>query len=58
MGPSCVICRTRLCASTPIIPNLAVDNAVEKCIEALRTNGIDEWEITGIKFIEWQTRKE
>jgi len=43
---------------TPITPNLAVDNAVEKYVEALRTNGIDGWEINGTKFQEWQIRKE
>ena len=56
--PSCAICRTGLSMYTPITPNLAVDNAVEKYVEALRTNGIDGWEINGTKFQEWQIRKE
>jgi hypothetical protein len=41
-----------------MIPNFAVDNAVEKHVEALGTSGIEGWESAGTKFKEWQTRKE
>jgi hypothetical protein len=41
-----------------MIPNFAVDNAVEKHVAALRAGGIEGWEHAGAKFKEWQARKE
>jgi hypothetical protein len=55
--PSCAICRTRLSVDVPMIPNFAVDNAVEKHVHALRIGGIEGWEKDGSKFAEWQGRK-
>jgi len=40
-----------------MIPNFAVDSAVEKHVQALCINGIEGWETAGSKFAEWQTRK-
>lgn len=40
-----------------MIPNFAVDNAVEKHVQALRISGIEGWEKDGTKFVEWQGRK-
>jgi hypothetical protein len=40
-----------------MIPNFVVDSAIEKHVEALRTNGIEGWESAGTKFMEWQARK-
>ena len=56
-SPLCATCRASLSADAPMIPNFAVDSAVEKHVEALRNNGIDGWESTGTKFMEWQARK-
>jgi hypothetical protein len=55
--PSCAICRANLSVDAPMIPNFAVDSAVEKHVEALRTSGVDGWESDGSKFTEWQARK-
>jgi len=56
--PSCAICRANLSVDAPMIPNFAVDNAVEKHVQALRNSGVDGWESDGTKFAEWQARKE
>ncbi|KAH9065950.1 hypothetical protein EDB87DRAFT_1594004 [Lactarius vividus] len=55
--PSCAICRANLSVDVPMIPNFAVDNAVEKHVHALRIGGMEGWEIDGSKFAEWQGRK-
>jgi hypothetical protein len=57
-GPTCAICRANLSVDAPMIPNFAVDSAVEKHVQALRTSGVDGWESDGSKFTEWQSRKE
>lgn len=57
-APSCAICRADLSVDAPMIPNFAVDSAVEKHVQALRTSGVDGWESDGSKFTEWQARKE
>jgi hypothetical protein len=55
---SCAICRANLSVDAPMIPNFAVDSAVEKHVQGLRTSGVDGWESDGSKFTEWQARKE
>lgn len=57
-APCCAICRASLSVDAPMIPNFAVDNAVEKHVEALGSSGIEGWESAGTKFKEWQARKE
>ena len=57
-APSCAICRANLSVDAPMIPNFAVDSAVEKHVQALRTSCVDGWESDGSKFTEWQARKE
>jgi len=57
-APSCAICRANLSVDAPVIPNFAVDNAVEKHVQALHNSGADGWESDGTKFAEWQARKE
>lgn len=49
--------RTRLLRTT-IIPNIAVDNTVEKHIEILASNGGREWQSGGKSFVERTARKE
>jgi len=56
-APSCAICRASLSVDAPMIPNFSVDNAIEKHVQALRTNGIEGWENDGSKFTEWEARK-
>jgi hypothetical protein len=40
-----------------MIPNFAMDSAIEKHVQALGTSGVEGWESEGSKFIEWQARK-
>lgn len=42
----------------PMIPNIAMDNTVEKHIKALALSGTREWEPGGQKFREWEGRKQ
>lgn len=55
---TCAICRTRLSKSTPMIPNITLDNTVEKHVQALRTSGDEDWIPGGTKYVEWNLRKE
>ncbi|KAI0274850.1 hypothetical protein BC834DRAFT_849979 [Gloeopeniophorella convolvens] len=56
-APTCAICRASLSADAPMIPNFAMDNAVDKHVHALRASAIEGWGDGEIKFIEWQARK-
>jgi hypothetical protein len=40
-----------------MIPNFAVDSAIEKHVQALRTSGVEGWESGGTKSTEFQARK-
>jgi hypothetical protein len=40
-----------------MIPNFAMDGAVERHVQALRTSGVEGWESEGAKSAEWQARK-
>ncbi|KAG6902319.1 hypothetical protein C0995_001698 [Termitomyces sp. Mi166 len=55
---NCAICRTELARDTPMIPNFAMDNTVEKHFAALGQSGIAEWKVGGSKHAEWLLRKE
>ena len=55
--PTCAICRASLSVDAPMIPNFAVDSAIEKHVQALRTSGVEGWEFDGAKFTEWEARK-
>ena len=41
-----------------MIPNIAMDNTVEKHIQALGASGDEDWVPGGIKYAEWNSRKE
>lgn len=41
-----------------MIPNIAMDNTVEKHVRALGFNGDEQWKPGGTKFVEWNARKE
>ena len=41
-----------------MIPNIAMDNTVEKHIQALGANGNEDWVSNGTKYMEWNFRKE
>lgn len=41
-----------------MVPNIAMDNTVEKHIKALALNGASEWEPNGQKCIDWDARKQ
>jgi len=43
--------------SVPMIPNIAIDNTVEKHVRALAISGGTEWEPEGRKYLEWVSRK-
>lgn len=53
----CPICRTTLSKSQPLIPNIVMDNMVEKHIKVLAI-GDEDWQIGGKKYNEWGARKE
>jgi len=55
---SCPVCRTRLEKASPMIPNIAVDNVVEKHIQALILSGDQDWVSGGCKAEEWHKRKQ
>jgi hypothetical protein len=41
-----------------MIPNITLDNTVEKHVQALRTSGDEDWIPGGTKYVEWNLRKE
>ncbi|KII93386.1 hypothetical protein PLICRDRAFT_35592 [Plicaturopsis crispa FD-325 SS-3] len=56
--PTCATCRAKLSTSSPLIPNFAVDNTVERHIRAMVANGDNEWRDGGKKMKDWSERKE
>ncbi|KAF8624852.1 hypothetical protein AX15_005732 [Amanita polypyramis BW_CC] len=54
----CPICRTTLTGDIPMIPNIAMDNVIEKYIQILGARGLTEWTGGGERFEEWISRKE
>ncbi|KAM6497958.1 hypothetical protein JOM56_005906 [Amanita muscaria] len=54
---SCPICRTQLARDFPLIPNISLDNVVEKYITLLAQGGSAAWSLEGEKFKEWYSRK-
>lgn len=54
---SCPICRTQLAHDFPLIPNISLDNVVEKYITLLAQGGSAVWSLEGEKFKEWYSRK-
>ncbi|KAF9014992.1 hypothetical protein BDQ17DRAFT_1228811, partial [Cyathus striatus] len=54
----CPICRSAFARSRPMIPNIALDNLVEKYIHALRLSGDKDWGPDGSKYKEWLSRKQ
>ncbi|KIL71006.1 hypothetical protein M378DRAFT_175304 [Amanita muscaria Koide BX008] len=54
---SCPICRTQLARDYPLIPNISLDNVVEKYITSLAQGGSAAWSLEGEKFKEWYSRK-
>jgi len=55
---NCPVCRTRLDNASPMIPNITIDNVVEKHIRALTLSGDQDWEPGGLKVEEWNKRKQ
>ncbi|KAJ3513735.1 hypothetical protein NLJ89_g2782 [Agrocybe chaxingu] len=54
----CPYCRRQLEANHPMIPNIAMDNVVDKHVQALAASGAQEWEPGGRKYKEWAERKQ
>ncbi|KDR84814.1 hypothetical protein GALMADRAFT_291422 [Galerina marginata CBS 339.88] len=54
----CPCCRGILDQFVPMIPNIAMDNTVEKHVKALALSGIRAWEPEGPRFLEWDARKQ
>ncbi|KAF9056650.1 hypothetical protein BJ165DRAFT_1399267 [Panaeolus papilionaceus] len=54
----CPCCREKLDESNPIIPNIAMDNVIEKHIKALALSGKEDWSTTGQTYHDWVARKE
>ncbi|KAF9459444.1 hypothetical protein BDZ94DRAFT_1268195 [Collybia nuda] len=53
----CSVCRTKMSKELPMIPNIAIDNLVEKHVQALGSSGDKDWLPNGTKFTEWSFRK-
>ncbi|KAF8898403.1 hypothetical protein BD779DRAFT_1483713 [Infundibulicybe gibba] len=53
----CPICRTKLCKTNPMIPNVVVDKLVDKHIQLLGSYD-DDWTPTGHSHKEWRARIE
>ncbi|KIM85518.1 hypothetical protein PILCRDRAFT_367399 [Piloderma croceum F 1598] len=56
--PTCAVCRAKLSASSPMIPNFALDNTVNRHLQALANSGREEWQPGGTRINEWNIRKE
>ncbi|KAL0950822.1 hypothetical protein HGRIS_007584 [Hohenbuehelia grisea] len=54
---TCPVCRARLSGSHPMLPNIAVDNTVQRHIEALHASGQEDWGPNGARMKEWEARK-
>ncbi|KAF8350212.1 hypothetical protein F5887DRAFT_1070419 [Amanita rubescens] len=54
----CPICRAKLAKDNPTIPNITLDNVIEKYIQILAKSGATEWTKGGAKLKEWTLRKE
>ncbi|KZT06351.1 uncharacterized protein LAESUDRAFT_192104 [Laetiporus sulphureus 93-53] len=57
-SPTCAICRAALAPHSAMIPNFALDNAIEKHVAAIAASGCTDWQPSGSKYIDWTTRKE
>ncbi|KAF5312712.1 hypothetical protein D9619_003376 [Psilocybe cf. subviscida] len=55
---SCPVCRQKLEKKTPMIPNIAIDNIVEKHVQALAMTNKQDWTPGGVKHEEWMKRKQ
>ncbi|ETW87549.1 hypothetical protein HETIRDRAFT_307066, partial [Heterobasidion irregulare TC 32-1] len=56
-APTCAVCRSKLFVKAPMIPNFAMDNTIDKHIQALVSSGDEGWREGGSKLAEWQRRK-
>ncbi|KAI0786072.1 hypothetical protein C8Q75DRAFT_808854 [Abortiporus biennis] len=56
--PTCVVCRAGLTSKDLMVPNIALDNTVEKQIEALATHGDKSWVEDGPNYQEWKNRRD
>ncbi|CAA7258791.1 unnamed protein product [Cyclocybe aegerita] len=54
----CPYCRRPLEVNHPMIPNIAMDNVVDKHVQALAASGAQEWEPGGRKYKEWADRRQ
>ncbi|TEB39361.1 RING/U-box [Coprinellus micaceus] len=55
---TCPICRTALSRSAKVIPNIALQNAVEKYTELLAKADHAEWKLGGAAYTSWSERKQ
>ncbi|THV06087.1 RING/U-box [Dendrothele bispora CBS 962.96] len=53
---TCPVCRTKCCHYKSLIPNIIVDNIVEKYIEIQVARGDEVWDVGGSKRIDWEQR--
>ncbi|KAK7468634.1 hypothetical protein VKT23_003139 [Stygiomarasmius scandens] len=53
---ACPVCRTRCCHFKPLVPNIMVDNIIEKYIEILVKRGDKSWDVGGANRREWDER--
>ncbi|KAJ3750041.1 hypothetical protein DFH05DRAFT_1465734 [Lentinula detonsa] len=55
---TCPVCRANCHALTPLIPNIIVDNFVNKHLRVRAMLGDEDWQVGGSKLLEWQMRKD
>ncbi|EIM83464.1 uncharacterized protein STEHIDRAFT_160046 [Stereum hirsutum FP-91666 SS1] len=55
---TCPMCRAKLNKQVPMIPNISLDNTIERHINALAASGDRDWLEGGEKMVEWNERRE
>lgn len=54
----CAVCRAPVAKRNPMVPNITLDNTVQRHVDALGENGVAGWQKAGGKLVEWKQRKE
>jgi len=55
---TCAVCRSKLSKDMPMIPNISMDNIVDRYIQSFGASGNEDWMPGGTKHVDWNFRKE
>ncbi|KAG2023834.1 hypothetical protein CC2G_001445 [Coprinopsis cinerea AmutBmut pab1-1] len=55
---TCPACRTSLARTNKMLPNVSLDNAIERYLEIIGAVGHEEWSAGGQSYVEFTRRKE